>query len=377
MTPVGNRLHHVFEELLEGWDGEALVTHFDRATGTWMFIGVHSTVRGPAMGGTRMNSYASPADALGDVLRLSSAMTMKQAAADLPFGGGKAVLAVPEVPARGSPDRPDLLRRYGGLVDALHGTYVTAADMNTGEDDMDVIGEVTEHVLGRSRAHGGSGDPSTGTALGVFHSVRAACRRAFGTDDLTGRTALVQGVGSVGRPLAEHLADAGAVVSVSDLDGERARSTGFPVVATGDEIGATVDIFSPCATGGVLSAETIPRLRCAVVAGAANNQLGSPNDRERLAEAGILYAPDYIANSGGVIWLTGYERLGWDDPTMQARLAAIAATLEQVFEKADVDGITPADAADRLALRRIEAAASGRGAYGSTRRPDGSGERAM
>jgi leucine dehydrogenase len=350
----------MFDDRIEGWNGEEVVTRFDEDSGAWMFIGVHSTVRGPAMGGTRMKSYGAPADALGDVLRLSSAMTMKQAAADLPFGGGKAVLAVPEVPARGSPDRRELLRRYGRLVNALHGTYVTAADMNTGEDDMDVIGEVTEHVLGRSRGHGGSGDPSTGTALGVFHSVRAACRRAFGTDDLTGRTVLVQGVGSVGRPLAEHLAAAGASVSVSDIDNERARSTGFPVVVTGEEIGATCDVFAPCATGGVLSAETIPRLRCAVVVGAANNQLAGPSDGERLADAGILYAPDYIANAGGVIWLTGYERLGWDEATMHARLAAVGATLEQVFEEADASGIIPADAADRLAIGRIKAAASGR-----------------
>jgi leucine dehydrogenase len=350
----------MLDDRIEGWHGEEVVTRFDDVSGTWMFIGVHSTARGPAMGGARMKSYAAPADALGDVLRLSSAMTMKQAAADLPFGGGKAVLAVPRVPARGSRDRDDLLRRYGGLVEALHGTYVTAADMNTGEGDMDVIGEITEHVLGRSRARGGSGDPSTGTALGVFHSVRAACRRVFGSEDLSGRTVLVQGVGSVGAPLATHLADAGASVSVSDLDEERARSTGFPVVPTGDEIGAACDVFSPCATGGVLSAETIPRLRCAVVAGAANNQLAHPTDAERLAEAGILYAPDYIVNSGGVIWLTGNERLGWDDATMQARLAAVGVTLEQVFDEADAGGITPVEAADRLALGRIEAAASGR-----------------
>jgi glutamate dehydrogenase/leucine dehydrogenase len=348
----------MFDGRIEAWGGEEVVTRFDEASDTWMFIGVHSTVRGPAMGGTRMKTYTDPADALADVLRLSNAMTMKQAAADLPFGGGKAVLALPRMLASGSRERLDLLRRYGDLVDALHGTYVTAADMNTGEDDMDVIGEVTEHVLGRSHSHGGSGDPSTGTALGVFHSVRAACRRAFGTDDLRGRSVLVQGVGSVGAPLARHLADAGAAVRVADLDEARARSTGFPVVAAGEEIGTTCDVFSPCATGGMLSAETIPRLRCVVVAGAANNQLASPGDDRRLADAGILYAPDYIVNAGGVTWLTGYERLGWDDATMQARLAAIGTTLEQIFDDADAAGITPAEAADRLALGRLEATAA-------------------
>ena len=346
----------MFEGQFERWRGEEVVTRFDEATGGWMFIGVHSTVRGPAMGGTRMKSYPDPAVALEDVLRLSGAMTMKQAAADLPFGGGKAVLAVPAVPPRGSPERSDLLRRYGRLVDALHGTYVTAADMNTGEADMDVIGEVTEHVLGRSRERGGSGDPSTGTALGVLHAVRASCGQAFGTDELSGRTVLIQGVGAVGRRLATHLVEAGASVSVSDIDEERARATGFPVVAAGEEIGATCDVFAPCATGGVLSAETIPRLRCAVVAGAANNQLARPDDGEELAEAGIVYAPDYIANSGGVIWLTGYERLGWDDATMSSRLAGIATTLERVFEEAESQGLSPAVAADRLALQRLGSA---------------------
>ena len=201
-----------FEELIHDWDGEQVVVHHDEPTSSWMFVGVHSTVLGPAMGGTRLKSYAAPADALDDVLRLSNAMTWKHAAAGMPYGGGKAVLAVPEVPARGTSERRALLLRYADLVESLHGTYVTAADMNTGETDMDTIGERTSHVLGRSRANGGSGDPGAATARGVFHGIEATVKRAFGSDDLGGRSVLVQGLGSVGSKLAEHLHEAGAAL---------------------------------------------------------------------------------------------------------------------------------------------------------------------
>jgi glutamate dehydrogenase/leucine dehydrogenase len=187
-----------FDELLATWDGEEVVLHRDQPTDSWMVIGVHSTVLGPAMGGTRMTSYPTPSDAVDDVLRLSDAMTWKQALADVPFGGGKAVVAVREVPGRGTPERRALLLRYAELVDSLHGTYVTAADMNTGEDDMDTIGERTTHVLGRSRERGGSGDPGAATALGVFHGIESTVRTVDGSDDLAGRSVLVQGLGSVG-----------------------------------------------------------------------------------------------------------------------------------------------------------------------------------
>src|SRR5918995_2447403 len=163
-----------------------------------MLIGVPSTVIGPAMGGTRLKSYASPADALDDVLRLAGAMTWKQAAADMPYGGGKAVIAVPDVPPRGTEARRTLLHRYADLVESLHGTYVTAADMNTGEADMDVVGERTSHVLGRSLANRGSGDPGADTARGVFHGIEATVQHVFGAEDLAGRSVLVQGLGSVG-----------------------------------------------------------------------------------------------------------------------------------------------------------------------------------
>jgi glutamate dehydrogenase/leucine dehydrogenase len=198
-----------FERLLEEWGGEQVVIHHDEPTSSWMLIGIHSTALGPAMGGTRLRPYVTPADALEDVLRLSDAMTWKQAAADTPYGGGKAVLAVPEIPAPGSAERRALLRRYADLVESLRGTYVTAPDMNTGEADMDVIGERTTHVLGRSVANGGAGDPGGATARGVFHGIEATVTHAF-ADGLPGRTILIQGVGSVGGPLARQLREAGA-----------------------------------------------------------------------------------------------------------------------------------------------------------------------
>lgn len=348
-----------FEELLAGWDGEEVIVRHDGPTGSWMLIGVHSTTLGPAMGGTRLKSYPLADDALDDVLRLSSAMTVKQAAADLPYGGGKAVIAVDEVPARGSDERRELLLRYAELVDSLHGTYVTAADMNTGEADMDTIGERTPHVLGRSPANGGSGDPGTSTATGVFHAIRSCIRHAFGSDELQGRSILVQGVGSVGGTLAHLLGAAGASVLVADIDGARASSMadglGAKVVAANDVIGTECDVFSPCATGRVLTAETIPHLRCRVVAGAANNQLGDRDDGDRIREAGILFAPDFVVNAGGVIHLAGSETLGWDVATLAKRLEGIGDTLLEVFAAAERDGISTQAAALRLAEERLAA----------------------
>jgi len=349
-----------FEELIEAWDGEEVVVHRDAPTSSWMFIGVHSTVLGPAMGGARLTSYGRPADALDDVLRLAEAMTWKQAAADLPYGGGKAVIAVPEVPAHGSDGRRALLLRYADLVESLGGTYVTAADMNTGEADMDAIGERTSHVLGRSSTNGGSGDPGAATAIGVFHGVRATVSRAFGSDDLEGRSVLVQGLGSVGSRLAGHLHEAGATLLLADLEAERAVTLadelGAKVVNASDVIGTECDVFSPCATGKALSEETIPQLRCRAIAGAANNQLATPEDGDRLRAAGILFAPDFVVNAGGVIHLAGYETLGWDDATMIRRLEAIGDTVLDVFDTAGRAGISTAAAADRMARARISAA---------------------
>jgi len=348
----------VFESLLRDWDGEETVVRFDEPSGSWMFVGVHSTTLGPGMGGTRMKTYAEPADGLRDVLRLSSAMTSKMAMASVPLGGGKAVLAVPAIP-RGQARR-ELMLRYGDLVESLHGTYVTACDMNTGPPDMDVIAERCSTVLGRTEANGGSGTSAPNTAVGVFHGIRAAVAHAFGSDELDGRTIAVQGVGAVGEPLSRMLADAAARLTLADVDDVRAKELGEELEAdvTGaDRIAeAPCDVFSPCATGGVLNAETIPNLQCRVVAGAANNQLGEPADAAHLAERGILYAPDYVVNAGGVIHLVSYEMLGEGDAEVQERLRGIGDTLGELFTRAETDGISTGAAADAIVAQRLAAA---------------------
>jgi glutamate dehydrogenase/leucine dehydrogenase len=332
----------VFEALLEAWDGEETVVRFDAPTRTWMFVCVHSTVLGPGAGGTRMKVYEDPQDALHDGLRLSSAMTRKNAVAGLPLGGGKGVLGVPEVPQGTA--RRELLLRYADLVESLHGSYWTACDMNTSPEDMDVIGERCRSVFGRTEAAGGSGSSATSTALGVYHGIRAAVPFAFGEDSLEGRTVLIQGVGAVGRILAEQLASDGARLIVSDIDDVRARGTA-------DAVGA--DVFSPCATGGVLSAETIPGLRCRIVAGAANNQLETPEDAERFAEHGILYAPDYVVNAGGIIQLASLEMLDEDEAKRDARVEGIASTLADVLERAAREGVSTGTAAEHMAAERL------------------------
>ena len=266
-------------------------------------------------------------------------MTWKQAAADLPYGGGKAVIAVPEVPARGSDDAPGLLLRYAELVESLHGTYVTAADMNTGEADMDVVGERTSHVLGRSVANGGSGDPGAATARGVFHGIRG--RRSATCSATTRWTARsVWCKGSVRSGAAWPSISTTPVRPCSSPTSTRERASalaeelGRKVVAPDDVIGTVCDVFAPCATGKVLTrghdpAPALPR----IVAGAANNQLGDPEDGERLRDAGILFAPDFVVNAGGVIHLAGRETLGWDEATMTKRLEAIGDTLLEIFER--------------------------------------------
>lgn len=349
----------MFEELLKGWDGEEVAVRFDLDLATWMFVCVHSTRLGPACGGTRLTSYAEPGDALRDGLRLSGAMTAKNAVAGLPLGGGKAVLAVPEVPE--GDRRRELFHRYGDLVRSLGGTYVTACDMNTTEGDMDVVGERCSFVFGRSVACGGSGSSAPATATGVFHGIRASVAHAFGSPDLEGLTVLIQGVGSVGRSLAEQLARAGARLLLSDVDHARAEESAealeAEVVPPEDAVGRACDVFSPNATGGVLSPETIPRLRCRIVAGAANNQLAAPHDAELFGPLGILYAPDYVINAGGIIHLASLELLGEDEAKRDERLLGIGDTLTEVFEAADATGISSGAAAERIVERRLAAAA--------------------
>jgi leucine dehydrogenase len=337
-----------FEDLLAGWDGEHAVVRFDPESGAWIFVCVHSTARGPAGGGTRMRVYPAPADGLADAMRLSGAMTRKMAAAGMPRGGGKGVLAVPERPS-GEP-RKRLLRRYGELVASLGGSYRTAGDMNISPEDLDVVAETCPWVYGTTHRGGNSG---RGTARGGLHAIRATVEHLFGSSNLTGRSVLVQGAGSVGAVLARELAEAGARVLVSDVEPERAAATGCETVAPERILETEVDVYSPCAVGGTLNAESIPRLACRAIAGCANNQLSDPDDAERLAERGILYAPDYIVNAGGIIQLIGLEDEGWSEAQLQKRLAGIGDTLRELFAEADANNIITAEAAEQLVSRRL------------------------
>ena len=344
----------MLEDLIRGWDGEEVVVGFDEPSGTWMFVCIHSTRLGPAGGGTRMKSYAQPSDALQDAMNLSEAMTLKMAAADIPFGGGKAVVAV-TAPPEGD-ERRRILLRYADLAAALGQTFHTGPDVNTSTADMDVIAERHAHVYCRSEQNGGSGDPGPYTARGVFHGIRASLRHAFGSDRLDGRVVLVQGVGDVGGPLAEQLAAAGARVLVSDIDAKRvgalAARIGAELVAPGEAVGIECDVYAPCALGGTVSAETIPKLHCRVVAGSANNQLAEPEDSERLRDAGIIYAPDFVINAGGVLYAWGTESLGWDADAVETRLTGIGDTLAEIYARADADGLGTPAAAEDLARSR-------------------------
>jgi glutamate dehydrogenase/leucine dehydrogenase len=337
-----------FERLIAGWEGEHAVVRRDAESGAWMFVCVHSTALGPAGGGTRMRVYPAPADGLADAMRLSGAMTWKMAGAGMPRGGGKAVLAVPELPT-GEP-RKLLLRRYGELVASLGGSYRTAGDMNISPEDLDVVAETCPWVYGTTGRGGNSG---RGTARGGLHAIRATVEHVFGSPELAGRTVLVQGAGAVGAVLARELADAGARVLVSDVDESRAAATRCETVPPERVLETEVDVYSPCAVGGTLNAESIPRLACRAIAGCANNQLAEPEDAERLQERGILYAPDYVVNAGGIIQLIGLEDEGWDEGQLEERLAGVGDTLRTLFAEADAEGVTPAEAADRLVRRRL------------------------
>ena len=347
----------MFEELLQGWDGEEAVIRYDAESGAWMFVCVHSTACGPAGGGTRLRVYPTPADGLVDAMRLSGAMTRKMALAGMPLGGGKAVLAVPELPEGDA--RRRLLLRYGRLVESLGGTFRTAGDMNITPADLDVVSETCQWVLGST---GRGGDSGRGTARGVLYGIKASVEHIFGSPDLHGRSVLVQGLGAVGHDLARQLAEAGAHVLISEVDEERARRVaqeiGAEVISVQDALATKCDVYAPCAVGGTLSAETIPALGCRIVAGSANNQLVELEDAARLHAAVILYAPDYVINAGGVLQLAGLENLGWNEAELERRLATIGDTLRGLYRDADANGITPSEAAERLATARVAAALS-------------------
>jgi leucine dehydrogenase len=301
-------------------------------------------VLGPAAGGTRLRVYPTPADGLADAMKLSRAMTVKWAGANLPSGGGKAVLAVPELPTGDA--RRELLLRYGDVVQSLGGLYRTAGDMNITPNDLDVVHERCDWVYGTTSGGGNSG---RGTAIAVHAGLEASAEHVFGSPDLKGRSVLVQGAGAVGEVLVRLLHDDGAEVLVSDVDEGRARATGATVISPDDVYDTECDIYSPCAVGGTLNAGTIQRLRCKIVGGSANNQLAEPEDAARLYERGILYAPDFIINAGGIIQLYLLEDRGASEDEMQRALRGVGGTLRDIFAR----GGDPATAAEQLAAERI------------------------
>lgn len=332
---------------------EQLVVCHDTVSGYRGIIAIHNTTLGPALGGTRYWHYESDDAAIIDALRLSRGMTYKNALAGLNLGGGKSVI----IGNNRNPGREMIFRAHGRFVDSLGGRYVTAEDVGTTTGDMDFVHMETEYVAGLA---GRSGDPSPVTAHGVFRSIQASAKHRWGADDLSGRSVAIQGCGSVGTHLARALHKAGAKLVVSDIDPQRVHrvveaTEGAARVVSTDVIHCQpVDIFAPCALGGGLNDVTIPTLRCEIVAGAANNQLLTPEDGDALAARGILYAPDYVANAGGVINVYS-ELAGWDRERALRKADEIYDTVLGVFGIAAEQSIPTYLAADRLAERRIAA----------------------
>lgn len=333
---------------------EQVVFCQDTQTGLRAIIGIYSTALGPALGGTRFYPYRSEDDAIHDVLELSRGMAYKNALAGLDHGGGKAVIW-------GDPEQlksEALLRAYGRFVDSLGGRYYTACDVGTYVSDMDVIAQETRYVTGRSVELGGAGDSSVLTAWGVFQGMRAAVEHVWGDASLRGRRVGIAGLGKVGRYLVPHLLADGATVVGTDvspraLDWARTNRPEVSLVPdTMTLITSDIDVFAPCALGGALNDDTAAVLRARVVAGAANNQLAHPGIEKALAERGILYAPDYVVNAGGVIQVAD-EIHGFDFERAKRRATAIYETTKRILTLADAEGVPPAVAADRLAEQRM------------------------
>lgn len=328
---------------------EHVAFRHDAETGLKAIIAVHSTALGPALGGCRMWAYDSDDAAVTDVLRLSRGMTYKNALAGLPWGGGKSVI----IGDAKTEKTPAMMRAMGRFVDSLSGMYTVAEDVGTTPEDMYEVAKHTDHVRG---VKGVGFDPSPGTAYGVFKGLDASVRRHLKAEDLSDIRVAIQGLGHVGYDLARHLHEAGAVLTVTDMDRaavDRAVSE-FGATAVGlDEIyDADVDVYAPCALGASLNDATIPRLKAKVVAGAANNQLSEDRHGDMLAERGILYAPDYVINAGGVIHIY-HEGPNFDKAATFAHIARIGETLGEVYDRARKDGVATHVAADRLALDRL------------------------
>lgn len=334
---------------VEAPDHERVIEFRDTSVGLLGYIAVHSTRLGPAAGGVRMRPYGHPAEALQDALRLSRGMTFKNAAADLPLGGGKAVIV-------GDPaveKTPELLRAFGRAVQSLSGQYWTAEDMGMTPTDMAQIGAETDFVAGLSDGAFASGDPSPVTARGIFNAIRVTCLHRFGTADLNGMTVSVQGLGNVGWNLCDLLHGGGANLVVADIDPDqtaRAKDRFSAKAVDTDAIySVEADIFAPCAIGGILNDSSIPLLRVKAVAGGANNQLATDADAARLHRRGILYAPDFVANGGGIVNVAT-EILKVTDPVawVDGRLQALEQTMDRILTRARAEAVSPHEVAETI-----------------------------
>lgn len=344
------------------FDGhERVVFASDAATGLHAIIAVHSTARGPAAGGCRFWNYASSETALTDALRLSRGMSFKNAMADLPLGGGKAVVLM----GSGRPRTPALLRAFGQFVESLHGIYITAEDVGASVADMEIVASQTTYVSGLPRtAVEADGNPAPKTALGVYLGIKAAVKFRLGNDSVSGLTVGVQGLGGVGFDLCRRLAAAGATLVVADVRNDvvdnACRTFNATAVAADRILAERLDVLAPCALGAVLNETTVANLRTSVIAGAANNQLATAADGERLHARGVLYAPDYVINAGGIISV-GREYLGGATAaSINTEISRIADRLTQIFEMSQSTGRPTSDIADEMARERLTARAAAR-----------------
>ncbi len=344
-------------ENIERLDHEQVVLCHDKATGLKAIIAIHDTTIGPALGGTRLWTYKSDEDALLDALRLSRGMTYKAAITDLNLGGGKAVII-------GDPSlkSEEFWRRYGKFVNSLNGKYITAEDVNTSADDMRYIAMETDHVTGVPHYMGGSGDPSPFTAYGVFCGMKAGAKKVFGTEDLTDKKVLVQGVGHVGQHLVGHLTEAGAQVFISDINDAKIAETlklypDTQLIKNDAIYTHEHDIYAPCALGATLNDDTIPLLKCKLIAGAANNQLANENIHDKMIlDRGIVYIPDFMLNAGGLINVASEVR-GYNEQIVTADVEKIYDRTMSIFQNQEDWKTLPQETAMRMATQRLEAIA--------------------
>ena len=346
-------------DLLAEHDYEELVFFHDDSAGLRGMVAIHDTTLGPALGGCRMYPYATEREAIVDVLRLARGMTYKAAAAGLDLGGGKSVIIGD--PHTGKSD--SLFRAFGRRLETLGGRYIATEDVGITTSDIACAALETDHVVGRNREQGGAGDPAPFTALGVVQGIRACLEEVYGSSSMEGRTIAVQGLGHVGYRLCGMLHNEGARLIVADVEGDvvlqTVREFGAVPVAPNEIVTAECDVFAPCALGAVVDDESLPRLRCSIIAGAANNVLLEPRHGEALAERGILYAPDYIINAGGLINVAG-ELEGYDEERATDRVMDIYNSVQRIIEVSRRDNVATNAAADTFAAERLAAGALGR-----------------